>query len=692
MKIKLQFTIFAIFILTANIFAQVSDKEAAARKWLKDNAATFNLIAEDTFSLRFVRKTQAGETLRFQQLKNGVPVFDAEILVHFSPENEVSSTASTYDATIPNINTTPAISKENAIAISDVTLQIDGNITFQECKLFVYNKLSSTKLVYRVITDAFSKPGSWETIIDAQTGTVLSTKDIAFYSGKHKKETQKHNQVDANKSVSYAPLAYVSGTGKVFNPDPLSQAGVAYGGSYVDGAGLGDVTNTALDNARVDVVLPEIDLTAGVYKLKSTYAEIKELGSPNKGLFTQATPNFIFNRNQDGFEAVTAFYHLDKSLRYINQTLGIACIPYQSANAGAVLFDPHGADADDNSFYTNGTLQFGEGGVDDAEDADVILHELGHGIHDWITGGALSQVNGLSEGCGDYWAVSYSRSLNQWSSNAPQYNWVFDWDGHNSFWGGRTTAYGASYSGGLVNQIHTDGQIWATALMKIWDGIGREKTDKAFLNGLDLTVSNTNQQNAAIAVRTAAINMNYPCADISFMTQKFTEAGYTMPTIALSMASLPNVTIQAGSGNVYTLPSYIGQTNPINTGCNAVVTQSPIAGTVLAPGVYAITITATSGASTVNRPFTLTVTQNLGVNDNVRNDIKIFPIPATDLLNIKGEFELGENITIYNMLGQMVLNKEITSNEESIDISPLASGVYTLSFNTAKVSRKFIKQ
>jgi hypothetical protein len=158
------------------------------------------------------------------------------------------------------------------------------------------------------------------------------------------------------------------------------------------------------------------------------------------------------------------------------------------------------------------------------------------------------------------------------------------------------------------------------------------------------------------------------------------------------MASLPNVTIQAGSGNVYTLPSYIGQTNPINTGCNAVVTQSPIAGTVLAPGVYAITITATSGASTVNRPFTLTVTQNLGVNDNVRNDIKIFPIPATDLLNIKGEFELGENITIYNMLGQMVLNKEITSNEESIDISPLASGVYTLSFNTAKVSRKFIKQ
>ena len=32
---------------------------------------------------------------------------------------------------------------------------------------------------------------------------------------------------------------------------------------------------------------------------------------------------------------------------------------------------------------------FGQGGVDDAEDMDVILHELGHGLHDWITNGNL---------------------------------------------------------------------------------------------------------------------------------------------------------------------------------------------------------------------------------------------------------------------------------------------------------------
>ncbi len=673
-------------VITASI-AQVSDKETEARLWLKANAEKLEINPNETFSLRFVRKTQAGETLRFQQQKNGVPVIDSEIVVHFSPYGEISCTASSYDAAVADINTIPSITKENAASISNEALQINGDITFQESKLGVYNKQGSTKLVYKVLTNAYSKVGSWETIVDAQTGAVLSTKDVACY---HKNHKHNKNESKTKAPISMAPLAFVSGTGMVFNPDPLSQAGVNYGDpGYTDGS---DAATTQLNNARVSVTLPEIDLTAGTYKLKSTYAEIKELGMPNKGLFTQSSSAFNFTRLEDGFEAVTAFYHLDKSLRYINQTLGINCVPYQSANAGAVFFDPHGASSADNSFYGNGQLQFGEGGVDDAEDADVVLHELGHGLHDWITGGGLSQVNGLSEGCGDYWAVSYSRSLNQWTSDTPQYNYVFSWDGHNPFWNGRTTAYGASYNGGLVNQIHTDGQIWATALMKIWDGIGREKTDKAFLNGLDLTTSNTNQQNAAIAVRTAAINMNYPCADVAVMTQKFLEAGYAMPALALTMNPIENQTVQAEVTNTYALPSFATLANPIIDGCNAGLSQSPVAGTVLTPGDYTITMTATNGASTINRTFNLTVMPNLGLSNTISNNFIMYPNPASNQITVKGAFDSNESVTIYNVLGQVVMSKKISSNEENIDVSSLSSGVYTVTFNSAKVSRKFIKE
>jgi hypothetical protein len=274
----------------------------------------------------------------------------------------------------------------------------------------------------------------------------------------------------------------------------------------------------------------------------------------------------------------------------------------------------------------------------------------------------------------------------------PQYNWVFSWDGHNPFWDGRTTDYAASYSGGLVNQIHTDGQIWATALMKIWDGIGKVKTDKAFLNGLDLTVSSTNQQNAAIAVRTAARNMNYPCADIALMTEKFVEAGYTMPALTLQMNPIANQTVTAGAGNTYTLPSYATLANPITANCNAGLTQSPIVGTVLSPGTYTITMTATSGTSNVQRTFQLTVNANLGVTEEVKNNFILYPNPATSSLNVKGDFDSNENVTIFNMLGQVVLKKAITSNDESIDISSLAKGIYSVYFNNAKATYKFIKE
>jgi hypothetical protein len=117
---------------------------------------------------------------------------------------------------------------------------------------------------------------------------------------------------------------------------------------------------------------------------------------------------------------------------------------------------------------------------------------------------------------------------------------MFSWDGHNPFWAGRITDYTAIYPGGLSGSIHTDGQIWASALMRIYDAIGKQKTDRAFLEGLSLTTSNTNQQNAAIAVRQAAIDMlgtfGFTCNDITQITAEFTAAGYTLPAYSCQLS------------------------------------------------------------------------------------------------------------------------------------------------------------
>src|SRR5690606_2338598 len=111
---------------------------------------------------------------------------------------------------------------------------------------------------------------------------------------------------------------------------------------------------------------------------------------------------FHLTRSQAGFDGVMAYYHLNTMMKYVNETLGVQAMPLPPQTV--VRFDPHGLNGDDNSHFVGGSqiLAFGEGGVDDAQDADVIVHELGHGLHYFVTGGSLSQNQGLSEGTGDY--------------------------------------------------------------------------------------------------------------------------------------------------------------------------------------------------------------------------------------------------------------------------------------------------
>jgi hypothetical protein len=550
MKLKINSLILGCALSCTFLAAQESALEAPARKWISENTRSIGIPNFSNFMLNSVRKGNTGETLRFQQVIKDVPVFQSELVIHFNKEGKTNFTATEgVKRGLTEVDVVPAFSASEARNKAYVASKTAGEVTYEENKLFIYiSDDGKTKLVYRVILNSHDNPGSWETIVDAKSGAVISVKDIAVHH--HKEEDKPREKKVSKEGIPENKTAFkASGTGYVFDTDPLSKMGATYGGQYVDN---GDATNASLDNARSLVILSDIELANGQYKLKNAYVEIRELSNPNEGLFTQPTNQFLFNRSQLGFEAVNAFWHIDKSLRYINETLNIVCRP--STNAGAVVYDPYAMDGADNSQYTSaGTLEFGQGGVDDAEDADVILHELGHGIHHWLSAG-ISNDDGLSEGCGDYWAQSYSRSLNQWSSSAPQYNWVYNWDGHNPFWAGRITNTTMTYPGS--GSFYAKAQIWSSALMRIYDRIGKEKTDRAFLEGLAMTTATTNQQNAAIAVRQAAIDMmgqfGFNCNDINAMTQEFTAAGYVLPEYSCTLDT--RETVKENPVSVYPNP------------------------------------------------------------------------------------------------------------------------------------------
>jgi zinc metalloprotease ZmpB len=676
-----------VFILTVSLsfYGQGDLQRKKAENWIDSQRSVLKINPKHEFKFQSERKSSSGQSIiRYQQAIGNVPVYGAEMVVNLSEENEVVYSSNSYDKTVAIIDVIPSISEQEAISIAGKSLGFK-EINSQSSKLYVYNKLKEgTKLVYMVVTQAFDKSGLWEVIVDAKTSKVLSTKDISL-----KHHAIKNNKISkkkrALKSLSVAPLAFVKGSGMIYYPDPLSIKAVAYGGQYSDN---NDATNASLNDARTKVELKEIDFTNGVYKLKNSYVEIKDLDNPKKGLFTQSTSDFSFTRDQDGFEAVNAFYHIDNSMRYINETLKIKCIP--STNKGIVWFDPSGQSGEDNSSYGGGELIFGEGGIDDAEDADVIWHELGHGIHDWLTDGNLSREEGLSEGSGDYWAQSHSRALKQWNSTNPGYQKVFNWDGNETF-SGRTTAYDKKYPGGLVSSIHTSGQIWSTTLMKIWDVIGREKMDRAFLEGLALTNRNTDQNEAAIAVRQAAINMKYVCADVKAMTDKFTEVGYKMPALPFTIGCSKDQNVNASSNGKYKVIDYSNITSAISGKCDAVVTQSPSVGTELPIGKHIITMTAKSGGETKTCTFNLIVGAALGIDEVIKNNLKVYPNPASTQITISGD-AIGElPITIYNIVGQIVLENTLKSTKNIIDISSLDKGVYMIKFNDTNVVTKFVK-
>ncbi len=339
----------------------------------------------------------------------------------------------------------------------------------------------ATRIVWQVAA------GSWEVLVDDATGAVVRA------------ESKSHN---------------ADGQGRIHVPDPLSKAKAQYGDpGFVDGNGA----NTAeLGKARKLVTLRDVEGAAGKFDLDGPWAACRELEAPNDAACpVRNTSTFTFVRSNKFFDAVNTYYHIDTYMRYVNLTLGVAARP---TYAGGVHYDPHGFSGADNSHFVDsqgGFVTFGQGGVDDAEDADVVVHELGHGLHSWATAGHLSQVEGLSEGVGDYAANSYSRDIpKQWKPTDPEYFWVFNWDGHNPFWPGRVTNWniGHTYPGNIGSEIHDQGQYWASCNMLARQAIGAVAMDRAFWTGLSMTGANTSQKSAAQAVLNAANALGYTTA------------------------------------------------------------------------------------------------------------------------------------------------------------------------------------
>jgi hypothetical protein len=269
------------------------------------------------------------------------------------------------------------------------------------------------------------------------------------------------------------PSGSSTGTGTVFLPNPVADL---QNESLTDQK---DANYPALQPAYHNVTLTNLD---GSGTLTGDWAQVvSETGKPARS----STNTFTYNRHDDQFEQVMAYYWITEAQKYI-QSLGFGTGTYPPVNMKSqrVRINQLGYD---NSFATDHPrpeLRFGKGGVDDAEDAEVILHEYGHAIHfSQNFSFASEEAGAISEGFGDYWAGDFSDIV----APTPDPACIADWD---------SVSYTSTvphclrrldtdlhYPDDLNGEVHHDGQIWSRALWDIRGALGHVEADTIILNG-----------------------------------------------------------------------------------------------------------------------------------------------------------------------------------------------------------------
>lgn len=460
--------------------------EGTARAYLNAEADEFGWPSADDFVLVRAIEAQHSHHLTFQQVYQSVPVLNRFIQVNTDAAGNPTMVLSGY---APELSTPGLVSVQPSMGASEAEARARQAVSAESARsdraeLFVYPG-SPPRLVWRVTAWPTGIPAEWEVLVDAHSGEVVFLINRAMHGHRSLSIEPVTAERETWDDHAAAGRTITEGTGLVFDPDPLTSAGVAYGGEYTD---QDDADIPALNNERVEVPLTVTQGSDGLYRLESQYVQISgssSVGGVSSEVPAEANPHaFKYTRANQLFEAVMAYYHIDKSQRYL-VSLGFGFNP----DFPAIRVNPHGLGSLDNSKYLPSlyALAFGDGGIDDAEDAEVILHEYAHAILDMNAPGLTSGGEGaaLHEGWADYWAVSYTRGLIE-SGEVPQQDWrkVFSWDG-NETWDGRRLEHQGIYPRDVKCAIgpcrevdwYPDGVFWATSIMEVYDILGKTVTD-----------------------------------------------------------------------------------------------------------------------------------------------------------------------------------------------------------------------
>ncbi|MFT5964316.1 MAG: hypothetical protein ACI9L6_001051, partial [Flavobacterium sp.] len=105
-------------------------------------------------------------------------------------------------------------------------------------------------------------------------------------------------------------------------------------------------------------------------------------------------------------------------------------------------------------------------------------------------------------------------------------------------------------------------------------------------------------------------------------------------------------------------------------------------------GKYTVTynVSDAGGNAAVEVTRTVNVTEPLGIDSNEINIVSVYPNPTTSKWTIESAVVIN-SLTIFNLLGQKVLEQTANDRKVSIDASNLKTGIYMLKVNNNAIKR-----
>jgi extracellular elastinolytic metalloproteinase len=524
-----------VFNIEGPLSAPQSDQpDSIARGFLADHSAMFGLDRSQIFEMKLKNEDndQGTTFLNYEQMIDGIPVFQGQVQVAVNADGQVISITEGQVIPDPRINTTPRLSESEGMqrAFLFSGRQAPASFEMMEDRLArgeraVYRNplgesredILSEMRIMRVGPRAVLAwhsyldvgPNEWyEILVDANTGAMLYRYNL------------------------YADVAQ----GTVFRENGFGQRTLEsfVGDTAINTAAGWMGTSTVTTGNNVDAYLdtnadnqPDAITGAGLQNGRA-FSSIQDFTFP----FTLG----IDPRTQRA-ATVTNLFYFNNIMHDFSYRLGFteSAGNFQTNNfgRGGAGNDSVRAEAQDGSgtnnanfgtppdgsrprmqmfIFTRGTTSLADD-RDSGQDGDVVLHEYGHGISNRLVGGPANtsclggtQAGAMGEGWSDYWAATFYGNgvIGEFVTN-------------NLTRGIRRAAYSVpadpvhdSYAdlgaGGF--QVHRDGEVWAATLWDLRQTLGATIADRLVLQGMKFTPCSPSFLNARDGILMADQNLN----------------------------------------------------------------------------------------------------------------------------------------------------------------------------------------